>query len=98
DPPEQAGAGTTSANLAEACGGEHAAAADFLLVTSKGNPRDTAADIAEARPDLRAFTNDQLIGRLEEGGFTYFRQISTVLTTVTVSFALLLIPVLVPVS
>ena len=98
EPPDEAGAGTSIASLADACGGKNAAAADFLLVASKGNPLDTSADIASARPDLRAFTNDQLIGRLEEGGFTYFRQISTVLTTVTVSFALLLITVLLTVS
>jgi putative ABC transport system permease protein len=39
-----------------------------------------------------------MIGRIEQGGFTYFRQISTALTTVTVAFALLLITVLLTVS
>jgi len=39
-----------------------------------------------------------MLGRIEQGGFTYFRQISTVLTTVTVAFALLLICVLLTVS
>ena len=96
--PDEAAAGTTMAGLADACGGAHAGAADFLLVASRADPLDAQADIAALRPDLRAFTNDQLIGRLEEGGFTYFRQISTVLTTVTVSFALLLITVLLTVS
>ena len=98
DPPEEAGAGSSTASLADACGETNAGVADFLLVASKGDPLDTAADIAAIRPDLRAFTNEQLIGRLEEGGFTYFRQISTVLTAVTVSFALLLITVLLTVS
>ena len=51
-----------------------------------------------ASTDLRAATNQQMLGRIEQGGFTYFRQISTVLTTVTVSFALLLITVLLTVS
>ena len=53
---------------------------------------------AAGRPDLRAATNAQMLGRIEQGGFTYFRQISTVLTTVTVAFALLLICVLLTVS
>ena len=43
-------------------------------------------------------TNDEVVGRLQETGFTYFRQISTVLTTVTVAFAVLLITVLLTVS
>jgi putative ABC transport system permease protein len=43
-------------------------------------------------------TNEQALGQLQQRGFTYFRQISTVLTAVTVSFALLLITVLLTVS
>ena len=39
-----------------------------------------------------------MLGRLQRNGFTYFRQISTVLTTVTLAFALLLITVLLTVS
>jgi len=39
-----------------------------------------------------------LVGQMQQRGFTYFRQISTVLTTITVSFALLLITVLLTVS
>ena len=39
-----------------------------------------------------------MLGRIQEGGFTYFRQISSVLTTVTVSFSALLITVLLTVS
>ena len=47
---------------------------------------------------LRVLTNAQLVGRFEQGGFSYFRQISTVLTSVTLSFAVLLITVLLTVS
>jgi putative ABC transport system permease protein len=39
-----------------------------------------------------------MIGVFQQSSFTYFRQISTVLTTVTISFALLLISVLLTVS
>jgi putative ABC transport system permease protein len=89
---------TTAADLAGACGDERPGVANVILVTSKGDPVSTVADITERRPDLRAFTNEQAVARLEQGGFTYFRQISTVLTTVTLSFALLLITVLLTVS
>lgn len=96
--PEEPVAGATIAGLSEACGTPEADLADSLAVTSTGNPDAAAADIAALRSDLRIFTNEQAIGQLQQGGFTYFRQISTVLTTITVSFALLLITVLLTVS
>jgi putative ABC transport system permease protein len=96
--PNQSGAGTTTVSLAEACGTPDARTADMLMVTSAGDADAAAAEIAALRPDLRAFTNDQAVGQMQQRGFTYFRQISTVLTTITVSFALLLITVLLTVS
>ena len=98
DAPNQSGAGTTTASLADACGAPDARTADLVMVTSTGDPDAAAAAIAALRPDLRAFTNDQAVGQMQQRGFTYFRQISTVLTTITVSFALLLITVLLTVS
>ncbi len=98
DRPRRAGGATTIAGLERACGGARAGAADFLAVASAGDTAAAMAAIAAARPDLRAFTNEQLVGRLQQGGFTYFRQISTVLITITMSFALLLITVLLTVS
>ena len=56
------------------------------------------ADVAMLLPDLRVLSNAEAVNRFERGGFTYFRQISTVLTTVTLSFAVLLITVLLTVS
>jgi putative ABC transport system permease protein len=82
----------------DACGGNGRDQADMLLVTSRGEPDIAARAIERAHPGLRAATNAQMLGRIEQGGFTYFRQISTVLTTVTVAFALLLICVLLTVS
>jgi putative ABC transport system permease protein len=67
-------------------------------VTSTGESRETAAAIRAVVPGLFAMTNDEVVGRLQQTGFTYFRQISAVLTTVTVSFAVLLISVLLTVS
>ena len=98
EPPQRAAVATTIPGLESACGGTRDGSADFLAVVSAGDTTAALAAIAEARPDLRAFTNEQIVGRLQQGGFTYFRQISTVLITVTVSFALLLITVLLTVS
>ena len=98
DVPGAPGAGTTTASLAEACGTPAPSPADFLMVRSTGDPDATAADIETLRPDLLPSTNEEAVGQLEQRGFTYFRQISSVLTTITVAFALLLITVLLTVS
>ena len=98
DTPRRVGTATTLAGLEDACGGTGAGTANFLAIASAGDTTTALAAIAAARPDLQAFTNEQLVGRLQQGGVTYFRQISTVLITITVSFALLLITVLLTVS
>jgi putative ABC transport system permease protein len=84
--------------LQRACGGDDQDAADLILVVSAGDAARAAAAIRAARPDLEAATNQQMLDRLQDGGFTYFRQISSVLSTVTVAFAALLIAVLLTVS
>jgi hypothetical protein len=90
--------GGSFGTLAAACGGAAADEADVILVASIGSP-DAAADaIPDVRPSLRALTNEDMLGRFQEAGFSYFRQISTVLSTVTLAFALLLITVLLTVS
>jgi putative ABC transport system permease protein len=96
--PDEPAAGTTAAGIAGACGTPQADLADFIAVTSRGDADATARDISALRAGLRVFTNEQAIGQLQQGGFTYFRQISIVLQTITVSFALLLITVLLTVS
>jgi putative ABC transport system permease protein len=94
---ESTAAGTLE-GLVNACGGAGRGEADLILVASQGDPDATAGAIAELFPELRTRTNAELLGRLQQNGFSYFRQISTVLTTVTVAFALLLITVLLTVS
>lgn len=84
--------------LTAVCAGNVGDEADLVLVTSAAEPTQTAADIRAAVPGVYAMTNDEVVGRLQQTGFTYFRQISAVLTTVTVSFAVLLISVLLTVS
>jgi ABC-type antimicrobial peptide transport system permease subunit len=81
-----------------ACGGNVGDEADLLLVTSVRDSNETAAAIRAVVPNLHTLTNDEVVGRLQQTGFSYFRQISTVLTTMTVAFAVLLITVLLTVS
>lgn len=71
---------------------------DIILAAALDEVEVTAAAIKAAQPRLSVATNEQVLGRLQRNGFTYFRQISTVLTAVTLAFALLLITVLLTVS
>jgi ABC-type lipoprotein release transport system permease subunit len=74
--------------------------ADLVLVASRegyGSEAAVAA-IRRARSDLRAATNEEIVQRMQQQGFSYFRQISTVLSTITMLFGFLLITVLLTVS
>ena len=66
------------------------------------DPRDGPANAVEAirrvRADLAAVTNEELVARFQQVEFSYFRQISIVLATITMFFGLLLITVLLSVS
>jgi predicted lysophospholipase L1 biosynthesis ABC-type transport system permease subunit len=100
DPVSQGTAAMNRVDFAAACGRPADDAADIILAAvAAGVEPDRAREaIARARPDLSVATNAQLVGRLEESGFSYFRQISTVLASVTTVFGLLLITVLLTVS
>jgi ABC-type lipoprotein release transport system permease subunit len=74
--------------------------ADLFLVASRpgiGALRAVAA-IEQALPDLHAFSNEQLLDRFQRTDFSYFRQISLVLTAVTLFFAFLLVATLLTVT
>ena len=86
------------ATLQRACGGDDQDEADVILAVSAGDAARAATTIRTARPELSAATNEEMLGRIQATGFTYFRQISSVLTAVTVTFAALLITVLLTVS
>lgn len=80
-------------------GGGREAAEQFLMATAAGvAPARARAAVERAAPTLTAMTNEQLLVRLQQGGLSYFRQISFVLTTVTIGFAFLLVTVLLTVS
>ncbi|MEQ1728829.1 MAG: FtsX-like permease family protein [Vicinamibacterales bacterium] len=87
----------TRTALREACGDERDEA-DMLMVASSGGAGAAVAAIKAARPDLVPVTNEQIVARMQTQGFTYFRQISAVLSTITLLFGFLLITVLLTVS
>jgi putative ABC transport system permease protein len=72
----------------------------MLLVAARprSGPEAAVKAIEAIRPDLHAFSNADMMALFERIGFSYFRQISTVLAAVTLLFALLLITVLLTVS
>jgi putative ABC transport system permease protein len=100
DTASQATAATTLAAHARLCGDQTSDTADLLLVAShRGSGPDAAvAAIQHLRPGLHVFTNEELVDRLERTDFSYFRQISVVLASVTLFFGFLLIAVLLTVS
>ena len=85
--------------LSAACGND-SDEADVIMVASQEHAGTSAAvaDVGRLLPELHVLSNAEAVNRFERGGFTYFRQISTVLTAVTLSFAVLLITVLLTVS
>jgi putative ABC transport system permease protein len=74
--------------------------ADMLLLRSAAEvgPESAVAAIREVRPDLNVFSNEQFLTRFQRTEFSYFRQISFALSTVTLFFAFLLVTTLLTVS
>lgn len=74
--------------------------ADVMLVASHPNYGAAAAvaAIARRRPELRAYSNEQVVEQFNQNGFAYFRQISLVLSSITLGFAFLLVATLLSVS
>ncbi len=94
---------TAMANLRDftvACGEEDRDEADVLLIASRPELGADAATraIRLLLPGMHTFTNGELLLRFEKVGFTYFRQISTVLATITLFFGFLLITMLLTIS
>lgn len=100
DTVRQMTAATSRLDIVEACGDEASDGADLILVsTAPGFEPDATRDaIARVVPGVSTVTNAQVVGRLDASGFSYFRQISAVLATVTAGFGFLLIAVLLTVS
>jgi putative ABC transport system permease protein len=102
-PFDDAGAWTAAgsiANVARLCGNEDDDEAEMLMVRSRAGAGASiaAAAVRAARPELYVVTNEDLVERFSRVEFSYFRQISAVLATVTLFFGFLLIAVLLTVS
>jgi putative ABC transport system permease protein len=91
---------TTLANLNRACDPADPDAVTIFMVASRPEVGPDAAvrAIERALPDLHAFTNQALVDRLQVTDFSYFRQISFALSSITLFFAFLLIATLLTVS
>jgi putative ABC transport system permease protein len=100
DDPDALTAGTSLETFRRACGLDEADAADLLLVASREGAGAAAAvqAVRAVRPELNAFSNEDVVARFQQVGFSYFRQISAVLSTITLFFGFLLISVLLSVS
>ena len=94
------------ADLADLCGDVDPDEAEMILVTSRavaGAGATAGADAAagairERLPEVFVATNAELVDRFQQEGNDYFRQISSVLASVTLFFALLLVTTLLTVS
>jgi len=91
---------TTMAGFKAAHGGVLNDQAEFMFAQSKpaAGVDAAVAAITKLRPDLRAFSNEQVIANFSKNAFTYFRQISVVLSTTTAAFSFLLVATLLTVS
>ncbi len=91
---------TTMDGFRKAHGGSLDDQADFMFARSKpsAGADAAAAAIGRLRPDVRAFSNEQVIENFGRNAFTYFRQISVVLSTTTAVFSFLLVATLLTVS
>jgi len=79
---------------------EEGDALDLVLLTSAAEHGDLAAveAVRRLRPDLAVHSNAQYVRRFQEHDFSYFRQISAVLSAITLFFAFLLLASLLTVS
>ena len=100
DDPKALTAAASLEDFQRVCGFESGDEADMLLVASRPGEGPIAAvpAIRALRPDLHAFSNEELVARFQQVGFSYFQQISAVLSSITVFFGFLLITVLLTVS
>ena len=91
---------TTMQGLLEIRGETNIDTADIVLVASRADagPAAAARAIAALRPDLHAYANEDVVDQVNRNGFAYFRQISFVLSSVTVVFTFLLVATILTVS
>ena len=98
DPADQLTTAVNLVDLRRACGIPEDDSVDILFVASRRGAAAAVAAIREARSDLHPYSNQHLVERFEGRDFSYFRQISFALSTITLFFAFLLIAALLTVS
>jgi putative ABC transport system permease protein len=93
-------AATTIDAFRAAHGGVIRDQADMLLVAAAltATPEAAVAAISALRPDVRVFSNAQVIANFNRNNFAYFRQMSIVLSSTTAAFSFLLVATLLTVS
>jgi len=91
---------TTIAAFKDALGDSGPIEADLVLVSSRPDaaPGSVVRAIAQLRTDLRVLSNEDVVSQFNRNGFAYFRQISLVLSSLTMVFAFLLVATLLTVS
>ena len=91
---------TTMDGLREVTGETTTNAADLVLVKARpeAGPAAAVRAIAAVRPDLRVYSNEDVVAQFNQNGFTYFRQISIVLSSITIVFTFLLVATILTVS
>jgi putative ABC transport system permease protein len=74
--------------------------ADLIVIASRRGigPARALDAIHRLRPEARAYSNDQVVDQFDRNGFAYFRQISFVLSSLTMVFAFMLVATLLTVS
>jgi len=99
DEPKAMTAGTRLRDFGQTCGLDERGDVDIFLVASReGAAAAAVRSIRALRSDLHALSNDEIVARFQQVGFSYFRQISAVLSSITLFFGFLLITVLLTVS
>src|SRR5262249_62342960 len=73
---------------------------DLILVASRPPqpPSEVVAAVQRRRPGLAVYSNDDVVEQFNRNGFAYFRQISIVLSSLTMVFVFLLVATLLTVS
>src|SRR5262249_6704283 len=91
---------TTIGALERAAAESEPGDADLILIASR--PGVARADVVTAvqrrHPDLAVYSNDDVVEQFNRNGFAYFRQISIVLSSLTMVFVFLLVATLLTVS
>jgi putative ABC transport system permease protein len=91
---------TTLDAFHEASGEAEVGDADLIVVASRpeAGPSRAVDAIQRLRPGVRVYSNEQVVDQFNRNGFAYFRQISLVLSSLTMVFAVLLVATLLTVS